>query len=97
MQDGKAPITAVKIYGQTYHVRSDDPDHVRRLAQVLDERMKEVSRQTPTVDSLKVAVLAALNIVDGHLSLQRQLESLRRHVGRESDRMADTLEAARGL
>ncbi|HSR54373.1 MAG TPA: cell division protein ZapA [Acidobacteriota bacterium] len=97
MQDGNNAVTAVKIYGQTYHVRSGDPEHVRRLAHLVDEQMKEVSRQTPTVDSLKVAVLAALNLADRQLSARREVESLREQVQRESNRMTARLDAARDL
>lgn len=97
MQDGSDAVTAVKIYGQTYHVRSDDPEHVRRLARLVDEQMKEVSRQTPTVDSLKVAVLAALNLADRHLSARGELESLREQIEQESERITGRLKSARGL
>lgn len=55
----------VEIYNQTYSIRSDgDNDYIRRLAEYVDGKMREISSGTLTVDSLKVAILAALHIAD---------------------------------
>lgn len=54
----------VSIYDQTYHLRGQDADHIRQLADLVDSKMRAVSAQGRTVDSLRVAVLAALNLAD---------------------------------
>jgi len=55
----------VEIYNQTYNIRSDgDSDYISELADFVDSRMREISSGTLTVDSLKVAILAALYIAD---------------------------------
>ena len=54
----------VSIYDQTYHLRGQNPDHIHQLADVVDSRMRAVAAQGRTVDSLRVAVLAALNLAD---------------------------------
>ena len=54
----------VEIYDQTYHLRGSDPEYVQRLAEYVDTKMRQVAAQTATVDSLRLAVLAALNIAD---------------------------------
>jgi len=54
----------VKIYDQTYHLSGQDAAHIRRLADLVDARMRAVAAQGCTVDSLRVAVLAALNLAD---------------------------------
>ena len=54
----------VEIYDQTYHLSGQDPAHVRELATRVDAKMRAVSAQGRTVDSLRVAVLAALNLAD---------------------------------
>ena len=60
-----APTIRVEIYNQTYNIRSDgDSDYISELAEYVDSRMREISSGTLTVDSLKVAILAALYIVD---------------------------------
>ena len=61
----KPSLVHVEIFGQTYAVRAGaDPGYVEQLAAYVDGQMKEVARSTSTVDSLRVAVLAALNVAD---------------------------------
>jgi cell division protein ZapA len=84
-------VISVRIYNQQYDVRSEDPEFVRELAALLDQKMNEVSQQTPTVDSLKVAILAALNIIGEHRSTQHQLEHLREEVAERSKRMLEKI------
>ncbi|PYQ32752.1 MAG: hypothetical protein DMF57_11970 [Acidobacteria bacterium] len=63
--DGKNDSTAVEIFGQTYNVRGEgDPDYLTELARFVDSRMREVAAQVATVDPVKIAILAALNIAD---------------------------------
>ena len=59
-----APSVTVEIYDQVYHLRGVDPAYIEHLAAMVDEKMRAVSAQGGTVDSLRVAVLAALNIAD---------------------------------
>jgi cell division protein ZapA len=54
----------VEIYDQTYHLRGSDAEYVQRLAEYVDGKMRQVAARTSTVDSLRLAVLAALNIAD---------------------------------
>ena len=55
---------AVDIYDQVYHLRGIDTAYIERLAALVDAKMRAVSAHGNTVDSLRVAVLAALNIAD---------------------------------
>ncbi|MGO8757002.1 MAG: cell division protein ZapA [Terracidiphilus sp.] len=54
----------VEIYDQLYHLSGQDPAHIRELAAVVDAKMRAVAAQGRTADSLRVAVLAALNLAD---------------------------------
>ena len=54
----------VEIYDQIYHLSGEDAEHIRRLAELVDARMRAVAAQGRTADSLRVAVLAALNLAD---------------------------------
>ena len=57
--------TKVEIYDQSYQVAGDlEAAYVEELAQYVDARMREIARGTGTVDSIRVAVLAALSIAD---------------------------------
>ena len=54
----------VSIYDQTYHLRGQNSAHIHRLADLVDSKMRAVAAHSRTVDSLRVAVLAALNLAD---------------------------------
>jgi cell division protein ZapA len=64
MEQPVAEHVTVEIYDQTYHLSGQDPEHVRQLAAQVDAKMRAVASQGRTVDSLRVAVLAALNLAD---------------------------------
>ena len=58
-------VIPVEIHGQRYPIRSTlDPQYVARLAAYVDEKMRVAADSTPTGDSLRLAVLAALNVAD---------------------------------
>jgi cell division protein ZapA len=58
-------VVPVEIHGHQYPIRSTlDPAYVAELAAYVDEKMRLASRETPGSDTLKIAVLAALNIAD---------------------------------
>ncbi len=61
----RGSVTQVEIFGQTYNVRAEgDSTYIHDLARLVDSRMKEVAERTATVDTTKIAILAALNISD---------------------------------
>lgn len=72
----EAGAVIVDIYDQVYQLRGTDPQHIERLASIVDAKMRAVSAHGATVDSLRVAVLAALNIADELLSLRARYEAL---------------------
>jgi cell division protein ZapA len=69
----KPSLVHVQIFGQTYAVKAGaDAGYVEKLAAFVDEQMTEVSRSSGAVDSVRVAVLAALNIADECMRLREQ-------------------------
>jgi cell division protein ZapA len=85
----------VQIYDQTYHVAGDlDPTYVAELAQHVDARMREVARATGTVDTVKVAVLAALAIADELHSLSQSREDSREILRERAERCLTLVERA---
>jgi cell division protein ZapA len=62
--DAPTEYITVEIYDQVYHLSGEDAEHVRSLAARVDAKMRAVAAQGRTVDSLRVAVLAALNLAD---------------------------------
>ena len=74
--DAKHDSTEVEIFGLTYNVRGEgDPDYLTELARFVDSRMREVAAQVATVDPMKIAILAALNIADEFSRFRNQRES----------------------
>jgi cell division protein ZapA len=74
--DTQNDSTEVEIFGQTYNVRGEgDPDYLSELARFVDARMREVAAQVATVDPMKIAILAALNIADEFSRYRKDRES----------------------
>lgn len=87
------PTIRVEIYNQTYNIRSDgDSEYVTNLAEFVDRRMREISSGTLTVDSLKVAILAALHIADELHRLKRLHEQTDSQLAARSAECAEMLD-----
>ena len=67
---------SVDIYDQVYHLRGTDPAYIEHLARLVDAKMRAVSSQGGTVDSLRVAVLASLNIADELICARERYNAL---------------------
>lgn len=74
--NGNVDYISVDIYDQTYHLRGEDAEYIRRLADKVDAKMRAVASHGKTVDSLRVAVLAALNIADELVAIERRYDGL---------------------
>lgn len=58
-------VVTVEIHGQRYPIKSTlDAAYVADLAAYVDEKMRLAVKECPSGDTLKAAVLAALNIAD---------------------------------
>jgi len=83
----------VEIYGQAYSIRTEgQAEHIQALADLVDRRMAEIARQTLTVDSLKVAILAALHIAEELHQTQMKLEEIDRDIAERSSRVTAELD-----
>ncbi|MCX7679511.1 MAG: cell division protein ZapA [Spirochaetes bacterium] len=61
----------VKIFGSTYNIQGDaEPEYIVKLAEYVNEKMKEVSNNLPSGNQLQIAILAALNIADEYFQLR---------------------------
>jgi cell division protein ZapA len=68
--------TSVEIYDQIYLLRGIDSAYIEHLAGMVDAKMRAVAAQGGTVDSLRVAVLASLNMADELEVMRRRYEAL---------------------
>ena len=73
--NGPEPVS-VDIYDQIYTLRGTDSVYIEHLAQIVDAKMRAVAEHSNTVDSLRVAVLASLNIADELECLRARFRSL---------------------
>lgn len=92
-QDQESRVIHVEIHGQRYPIRSGlDAQYVTELAAFVDERMRRAATECPACDTLRIAVLAALNVADEYFRLsddaQDRRASLKDRAG-ELERMVD--------
>ena len=91
MSNQREKLVQVEIYGQRYTLKgSEDSAYVESLAAHVDKRMRELAETSSTVDSLKVAVLAAVNIADEYYRLKLSGEGV-------EDRIHEMTEQIGGL
>jgi cell division protein ZapA len=86
-------VVSVEIHGHQYPIRSGlDPQYVAELAEYVNEKIQAAARETPAGDTLKLAVLAALNIADEFFRIRdedkRRSASIADRAG-ELERMLD--------
>jgi cell division protein ZapA len=85
----------IDIYDQSYNVNTaENEGYLKELAAYVDTKMREVADATRTVDSLKVAVLAALNIADEMFRLRERQEKLEGPVRKRVERCVALLDRA---
>jgi cell division protein ZapA len=90
-QVSAAPVR-VEIYDQVYNLRGTDADYILKLAEFVDTKMRSVAEQTATVDSLRLAVLAALNIADEYHLLKKRYEALASEYRQRAGMLAGALD-----
>jgi cell division protein ZapA len=71
----------VIIYDQEYFVRGAmDEEYIQKLGKLVDTKMRAIAGRTRTVDSLRLAVLAALNIADEYHQIKARYEETTKRV-----------------
>jgi cell division protein ZapA len=91
--DSSEQSIRVEIYNQTYSIRSDgDNEYIMHLAEYVDGKMREISSGTLTVDSLKVAILAALHIADEYYQLKNNVAQTDAQLASRSAECAEMLD-----
>ncbi len=83
----------VEIYDQIYQLSGTDSAYIERLAALVDSKMRAVSAHGATVDSLRVAVLAALNIADELIATQARHDKLAAAMGSASSTLSASVQS----
>ena len=83
----------VEIFGRYYTIKGvNDQEYLEKLAKYVDSQMRKVTSATGTVDTLKVAILAALTIADSYFRQQKELEDADKELERSIDALSDQIQ-----
>ncbi len=89
--------TEVEIFGAVYRVRGrDDSGYLQEVAGLVDRKMREVAQKAATVEPLKIAILAALNLADELLQSRELRDGERVEIEERVNALAGELTAALG-
>jgi cell division protein ZapA len=78
-------LVRVEILGREYNVRSDEgEERVRKIAEYVDQKIKEITEGAKTISTINVAILAALNIADDYFRAVEDQNLLSRTVKNKS-------------
>ena len=82
----------VEIFDQGYNLRGSDAEYLLKLAEYVDAKMRAVAEATNTIDTVRLAVLAALNIADEYHLLKRKQDSGATDYQKRAHLLADALD-----
>jgi cell division protein ZapA len=72
---------SVEIYGQQYSVVGDEStSHMRMVAAIVDDKMREINAKNPSLDINRLAVLTAVNVVHDYIKLKEETERLKERI-----------------
>ena len=71
-----AERVVVEIYGNSYPLKTDDPQHIKMIAAAVDKKMKIMSQAVRSFDDRKIAVLTALQIAEEYYQLKKDYDEL---------------------
>ena len=95
MASEKTATTEVEIFGSVYHVRGEkEPEYLHSLAEMVDRKMREIGQHVSTVNTSKIAILAALNIADELFQCRRHREGSQVEVEEKVAELTGELERA---
>jgi cell division protein ZapA len=85
----------VEIYDQVYQLRGElDEQYVRRLADYVDGKIRSIAASTRSVDTVRAAVLAALNVTDELFAARQRIAQLEGEVAQRAQRCLGLVEQA---
>ncbi len=90
--NGSGNSVRVEIFDQAYNLRGTDPDYIFKLAEYVDAKMRAVAGASSTVDSVRLAVLAALNIADEYHTLKRKYDVIAAEINQRATSLAGALD-----
>ncbi|KMM37454.1 cell division protein ZapA [Guptibacillus hwajinpoensis] len=85
MTDSHGKIrTTVEIYGEQYTIVGDEShQHIREVSNLVDDKMSEIKGLNPYLDTKRLAVLTAVNIVNEYVMIKKELEEMKKKLREE--------------
>jgi cell division protein ZapA len=93
VKDAQNASVRVEIFDQAYNLRGSDPEYILKLAEYVDSKMRAVAEATNTIDTVRLAVLAALNIADEYHLLKKKHDGGPTEYQKRAHLLADALDA----
>jgi cell division protein ZapA len=92
VKDAQNQSVRVEIFDQAYNLRGSDPEYILKLAEYVDSKMRAVAEATNTIDTVRLAVLAALNIADEYHLLRKGQDNGATDLQKRAHLLADALD-----
>ena len=96
LKDAQSGSVRVEIFDQAYNLRGSDPEYILKLAEYVDSKMRAVAEATNTIDTVRLAVLAALNIADEYHLLKKRQDSGATDYMKRAHLLSDALDEVLG-
>lgn len=96
VKDAQNASVRVEIFDQAYNLRGSDPEYILKLAEYVDSKMRAVAEATNTIDTVRLAVLAALNIADEYHLLKKRQDVGATDYQKRAHLLADALDEVLG-
>jgi cell division protein ZapA (FtsZ GTPase activity inhibitor) len=85
----------VNIAGYTLTVKTErSAEHMERLSELLNERVREVQKSGATANYLNVVMLAAMKLADEVLELRNERDDVKRRIDQKGQDLLRALDSA---
>ncbi len=82
----------VQIFGSEYRIASEtDPEHIRKVASYIDQKMREIASALALRTRSTVAVLTAVNLADELFKIEEEGRRIDRISREKADQLADSI------
>ena len=89
MNSEKSTVS-VNIYGMEYPIKGGgDTEYVLRVAKYVNDTMVDLDKTMQSKSSVRVAILAAMNIADQLFQAKEELQHLKEDINQRSQRLVD--------
>ena len=88
MDELRSTLVKVKIFGQEYHIRSNEEDKVRQIASYLNDQFESMKKDPSALNRLDVAVMVAFKATNDLFSTQEELTRLKARIEKTSSALS---------